>query len=118
MKKKACASNLVASMSSLPPQRCPCGFTRRAFANVAAGKATVHMVEIMEDSQTHYHKRLTEIYYVLEGEGEIELDGQRFPLKPHTAVLLPPNVRHRAIGKLKILNFVTPKFDPKDEHFD
>ena len=39
--------------------------------------ASVHLVEISEDARTHYHKRLTEIYVVLEGEGFMELDGER-----------------------------------------
>lgn len=81
-------------------------------------RASIHMVRITKDSQTHYHKRLTEVYYVLKGKGHIEIGKQRYPLKPHIAVLLPPGVRHRAVGKLTILNFVTPAFDPADEHFD
>jgi mannose-6-phosphate isomerase-like protein (cupin superfamily) len=64
----------------------------------------MHVVEIQQDSRTHYHKRMTELYFVLEGEGEIELDGERLPLKPMTAVLIKPGCRHRATGKLKILN--------------
>jgi len=33
-------------------------------------------------------------------------------------ILIPPGVRHRAIGQMKIINIVIPKFDPADEHFD
>jgi mannose-6-phosphate isomerase-like protein (cupin superfamily) len=61
---------------------------------------------------------MTEIYLVLEGTGEIELDGDRYPLKPFTAVYIPPGCRHRAIGRLRILNLPVPPFDPEDEHFD
>ncbi len=80
--------------------------------------ATLHLVDIQEDAKTHYHKRLTEIYLVLEGEGEIELDGERFPVKPMSAIMIKPGCRHRAIGKMKIINVPVPAFDPEDEWFD
>ncbi|WP_148073366.1 cupin domain-containing protein [Bythopirellula goksoeyrii] len=70
------------------------------------------------NAQTHYHKRLTELYYILEGEGEMELDGQRHPVKPGDAILIQPGCRHRAIGRLKVLNVPVPAFDPEDEWFD
>lgn len=80
--------------------------------------ASVHQVEIKLDAQTHYHKSMTEIYVVLEGTGEMELDGERIPLRPMTSVMIKPGCRHRAIGTLKILNIAIPKFDPADEWFD
>jgi hypothetical protein len=33
-------------------------------------------------------------------------------------VLIRPGARHRAVGKLRILNIPVPAFDPADEHFD
>jgi mannose-6-phosphate isomerase-like protein (cupin superfamily) len=75
-------------------------------------------VEISQDSRTHYHKRLTEIYYVLEGEGVMELDGELHSVRPGDAVLIKPGCRHRAIGKLRVLNVPIPAFDPADEWFD
>jgi len=80
--------------------------------------ASIHLVDIKKDSQTHYHKKLTEIYLVLEGDGQIELDGKLFPLKPMTAVLIRPGCKHRAVGEMKIVNIPIPKFDPEDEWFD
>ena len=51
----------------------------------AESPASVHLVKIRSDSKTHYHKRQTEVYVVLEGVGQIELDGTLFPIKPLTA---------------------------------
>jgi hypothetical protein len=48
---------------------------------------------------------------------EIELDGRRYPVARHTAVLIPPGVRHRACGKMTVLILCTPKYDPLDEFF-
>src|SRR5688572_33176162 len=72
----------VAQLDEIPPQRCPCGFTRRAFAGLKENAASLHVVDIQEDSRAHYHKRMTEIYLVLEGSGHMELDGKRVPVKP------------------------------------
>ena len=76
------------------------------------------MVDISKDSETHYHKEMHEIYLVLEGEGFIELDGEKIPAKPMTAVFIKPGCRHRAVGKMKIINIPIPAFDPEDEWFD
>lgn len=108
----------IAQLDQIPPARCPCGFTRRAFADATGNVASLHIVEIQEDSRTHYHKRMTEIYLVLEGEGQMELDGELFPVKPMTAIYIQPGCRHRAIGRLKIINIPVPAFDEKDEWFD
>lgn len=106
----------VARLAAIDPTPCPCGQSRRAFMNDANEVASMHLVEIKRDSEPHYHKRTTELYYVLEGEGHIELDDQIHPLSPGVAVLIQPGCRHRAVGEnLKILNVPVPKFDPEDE---
>jgi mannose-6-phosphate isomerase-like protein (cupin superfamily) len=110
----------VVDFAQIVPTPCPCGTARRAFTDVAEFPATVHETEISLDAQVHYHKRLTEVYYILEcAEGAyLELDGQRVIAAPAQAVLIPPGVRHRAVGKMKVLVIVSPKFDPADEWFD
>ncbi len=110
----------VAELAALEPVRCPCGWARRAFADVPGAPLSVHRVEIATDAVAHYHKTHTETYYVLECEpgAAIELNGALTPVKPGVAVLIPPLVRHRAVGKMVILNVVVPPFDPADEWFD
>ncbi|MBI4663099.1 MAG: cupin domain-containing protein [Verrucomicrobia bacterium] len=108
----------IAQLDEIDPLRCPCGITRRAFASMENSVASIHQVDIQLDAQTHYHKKMTEVYLVLEGEGAVELDGRTFPVKPMTAVMIKPGCRHRAIGKLKIINVAIPSFDPTDEWFD
>ena len=109
---------MIAQLDEIPPQRCPCGWARRAFATPENETATLHVVDIETDSQTHYHKKMTEIYLVLEGTGQMELDGKLFPIKPMSAIFIKPGCRHRAIGKLKIINIPIPAFDESDEWFD
>jgi mannose-6-phosphate isomerase-like protein (cupin superfamily) len=108
----------IARVAELPPTNCPCGQARRAFVDDADGVASLHVVDISIDARVHYHKRMTEIYYVLEGEGQIELDGERHAVRPGDAILIKPLCRHRAIGRLRVLNVPVPAFDPEDEWFD
>jgi mannose-6-phosphate isomerase-like protein (cupin superfamily) len=108
----------MATVAELPPIACPCGETRRAFLNDPDGVASLHIINISVDAKTHYHKRLTEIYYILEGHGQMELDGQLHPVRPGDAILIKPGCRHRAIGQMKVLNVPVPAFDPADEWFD
>ncbi|HVR34651.1 MAG TPA: cupin domain-containing protein [Methylomirabilota bacterium] len=108
----------VVQLDEVDPVKCPCGWSRRAFATPDNPTATLHLVDIQEDAKTHYHKKLTEIYLILEGEGHMELDGELVPVKPMTSILIRPGCRHRAIGKLKIVNIPIPAFDPDDEWFD
>ena len=82
----------ISHLADIEAAPCPCGFSRRAFMDDDNETASIHLVDIKKDSQTHYHKKLTEIYLVLEGEGQIELDGELFPLKPMTAVLCSPTI--------------------------
>jgi len=108
----------IVQFDELEPVECPCGLTRRAFVGPDNAIATMHMVDIRSDSKVHYHKKLTEIYLVLEGIGEMELDGERIAVKPLTAIFIRPGCRHRAIGKMRIVNVPIPAFDPDDEWFD
>jgi mannose-6-phosphate isomerase-like protein (cupin superfamily) len=108
----------LARLSELPAVACPCGQARRAFVDDPDRVASLHVVEISVDARAHYHKRMTEIYYILEGTGEIELDGERHPARPGDAILIKPGCRHRAIGRLRVLNVPVPAFDPADEWFD
>jgi mannose-6-phosphate isomerase-like protein (cupin superfamily) len=109
---------LIAQLDEIPPIPCPCGLSRRAFAATPDNVASLHLVDIHTDAQVHYHKRMTEVYLVLKGQGWIELDGRRFPVKPMTAVYIRPGCRHRASGNLTIVNVPVPAFDESDEWFD
>jgi mannose-6-phosphate isomerase-like protein (cupin superfamily) len=109
---------MIAQLDELDAVKCPCGFSRRAFVTPDNPVATIHMVDIQTDARTHYHKKLTEIYLILEGEGYMELDGEMIAVKPLTSIFIKPGCRHRAVGKMKIVNIPIPAFDPDDEWFD
>jgi mannose-6-phosphate isomerase-like protein (cupin superfamily) len=114
------ATPVIADYSAIEAVRCPCGWARRAFADVPDAPASVHRVEVEVDARTHYHREHTEIYYILEcaAGAAIELDGERVMVGMGHAVMIAPGVRHRAVGRMTILNIVVPPFDPADEWFD
>jgi mannose-6-phosphate isomerase-like protein (cupin superfamily) len=110
----------VADFAEIPGVDCPCGVARRAFADVEEFPGTVHVTEISADAKLHYHKRLTETYYFLEcgPDAKMQLDDEIRPVRPGTCIVIPPGVRHRAIGRMKVLIVVLPKLDPADAWFD
>jgi len=108
---------VVVDFAEIAGVPCPCGTARRAFSDVSEFPATVHVTEIRRDAERHYHQHTTEVYYFLEcGEGaRMELDDEVIPVKQGMAVLIPPGIRHRALGEMKVLIVANPKFDPRDE---
>ena len=109
---------VVEQLDDIAGVPCPCGSSRRAFVSPDNPVATLHMVDISIDARTHYHKKLTELYLILEGEGHMELDGDLIPVRPLTTILIKPGCRHRAVGKMRLVNIPVPAFDPSDEWFD
>ena len=109
---------MIAQLDEVTAVECPCGQARRAFASDDNQVATMHLVDIQADARTHYHKTMTEMYLILEGEGHMELDGELIPVKPMTAIFIKPGCRHRAVGKMRIVNVPVPAFNPEDEWFD
>ncbi len=107
----------IVQFDQLPGVACPCGTARRAFADVPDFPGTVPRTEIAVDAKPHFHRRLTETYYFLqcEADAKMQLDDQIIPVKPGTCILIPPGTVHRAIGRMTVLIFVLPKFDPEDE---
>ena len=70
----------------------------------------------------HYHARSEELYVLLEGEGEMEVDGERSRVAPGQAILIPPGARHQvtasADGPLRFLCCCAPPYSHDDTFFD
>ncbi|MDX1927135.1 MAG: cupin domain-containing protein [Pirellulaceae bacterium] len=110
----------IVDYASLPGIACPCGTARRGLMEVDSVPYSLHVTQIEATAQTHYHRRLTETYFILESEANsyLELDGEHVPVEPHKAFVIHPGTRHRAVGNMKVLIVASPKFDPTDEWFD
>jgi mannose-6-phosphate isomerase-like protein (cupin superfamily) len=110
----------LVDFAEIPAVPCPCGMARRGLAEVEDFPGTIHVTEISAEARLHYHKRLTETYYFLEcgPEARMQLDGEIVAVRPGTCIMIRPGTRHRALGQMKVLIVVFPKFDPEDEWFD
>lgn len=110
----------VVDFARLPGTACPCGTARRGLTDVGDFPGTIHVTEISNDARLHYHRTLTETYYFLECApgSRMQLDDELIAVRPGMCVMIRPGTRHRAIGNMKVLIVVLPKFDPGDEWFD
>lgn len=108
----------IADFSKIEGVPCPCGTARRAFTDVEDFPGTVHITEISMNAQTHYHKILTETYFFLEcdDDAKMQLNDEIVSVRPGMSIIIRPGTLHRAIGKMKVLIMVLPKFDPEDEY--
>jgi mannose-6-phosphate isomerase-like protein (cupin superfamily) len=94
---------LVRHEGEVPRERSTCGWRDRLISREDSDVAAwVHAVDI-DGAREHYHKRGTELYYVLEGEGTVMLDGESVPVRKGSIVHIPPGVVHGAKGKMRVL---------------
>ncbi len=81
-----------------------------AEATVLAGNAT----------ERHYHKLSEEFYFLLEGEGTMEVDGESREVRPGDAVLIPAGAWHEitAMKDLRFLCCCAPPYSHDDTYFE
>ena len=48
----------------------------------------------------------------------MQLNAEILPVRPGVCIMIRPGTRHRALGRMKVLIVVYPKFDPADEWYD
>ena len=108
---------VVRHLEDMNEFRSTCGFRRSIFTDHDGSNVSMSVLRI-DDSTKHRHSKTHEIYYVLEGEGALELDDDEVALKPGTAVLVKPGVRHSAKGDVLVLIVGTPPFRDDDMFFD
>lgn len=74
-----------------------------------------------QQTQRHYHADSEELYYLLSGEGEMEIDGERSAVGPGDAILIPPGAWHQitATGdsELRFLCCCAPGYQHADTFF-
>ncbi len=104
---------------SAPTVPCPCGQSTRIVSAADKLGCSFHITEIT-DSVRHYHRTTAEVYYILDGTGTMELDGETFAVSPGAVITIAPGTRHRLTspGGIRTIVFGVPAFDPDDEFFD
>jgi mannose-6-phosphate isomerase-like protein (cupin superfamily) len=119
MNPRICPALLVRHEDGSMKERSTCGWRYRLLSKEDQDKgvaAWAHAVDI-DGAREHYHKRATELYYVVEGEGSIVLDGVEQPIHQGSLVHIPPGVLHGAKGRMKVLVVGIPDISDDDCYF-
>ncbi len=112
-------ATLVRHEADAPKERSTCGWRHLLLSrqDQARGLAAwAHVVDI-DGSRAHYHRRSTELYYVLAGEGTVTLDGMEHPVRQGSVGHIPPGVVHSAQGRVKVLVIGIPDIAEDDLFF-
>ena len=79
-------------------------------------------LEVEQATERHFHRVTEEIYFVLKGQGKLEIDGETSHLRPGDAVLIPPGAWHtlenNGTSELRILCCCTPPYSHDDTFFE
>jgi mannose-6-phosphate isomerase-like protein (cupin superfamily) len=70
-------------------------------------------------TQPHYHRRTEEFYFILQGTGLMEIDGESRPVAAGDAILIPPGSVHQitAHSDLRFLCCCAPPYSHEDTYF-
>jgi mannose-6-phosphate isomerase-like protein (cupin superfamily) len=77
-------------------------------------------VQTGTSTQRHYHKLSEEIYFILEGSGKMELDGETQDVGPGDAILIPAGAWHTITAEvtLRFLCCCAPPYSHEDTYFE
>lgn len=70
-------------------------------------------------TERHYHKVSEELYYLLEGRGVMEIDGETREVGPGDAILIPAGTWHeiKATKAMRFLCCCAPPYTHEDTYF-
>jgi mannose-6-phosphate isomerase-like protein (cupin superfamily) len=105
---------LVRKLSEVEPVPCLCGSSTRPITRADTPAVNFHVTHI-QDSLKHYHRYCTEVYFILEGSGKLELGEDEIELEPGVVVLIEPGTAHRGKGDFRAVIVGAPAQDPADE---
>jgi mannose-6-phosphate isomerase-like protein (cupin superfamily) len=76
-------------------------------------------VTFITDSIKHYHRETTEVYYILEGHGKMELNDDVIEVEPGTIIYIEPFTAHRLVSPegVRTVVFGVPAYQQNDEYY-
>ncbi len=98
---------------------CPCGQSTRFVTGKDTPVCNFH-ITFIQDSVRHYHKECTEVYYILQGRGKMDLNGETIDIEPGMVIYIEPYTKHRVVSPegVRTIVFGVPALQPEDEYFD
>lgn len=98
------------------------GSTIRELHHTQAQSLAEATLEVEQATERHYHRVTEEIYFVLKGQGKMEIDGETSQIRPGDAVLIPPGAWHtlenNGTSELRILCCCAPPYAHDDTFFE
>ena len=115
----------VQNLSAQPPFITKDGSTIRSIldrtnAPVQNQSLAEARVRAGERTERHHHKIAEELYFILEGAGEIELDGEHRRVRSGDAILIPSGAWHTIVATepLRFLCCCAPPYSHEDTYFE
>ena len=101
------------------------GSTIRVLLDASLGGAVEQSLaeawlEAGQATDRHYHAQTEEIYVLLDGEGELEVDGDRRRVGPGDAILIPAGAWHQiraGVAPVRFLCCCAPPYSDEDTFF-
>jgi mannose-6-phosphate isomerase-like protein (cupin superfamily) len=111
----------VTSLTDAEPFTTKDGSTIRELQHTPAQSLAEATLSAGATTERHFHRRSEEIYFVLDGTGEMELEGERRQVGPGDAVLIPPGAWHQITAggsPLRFLCACSPAYAHEDTFFE
>ena len=111
--------HIVRKVQDANPEQITCGLMRKLTGITDSKSMDFAHVTIRAPTKRHFHKKLTEVYFVLKGAINVDLDGKTEHLKRGQMVMILPNTKHKAWKTTKtdaeILVVCSPPWSEEDE---
>jgi mannose-6-phosphate isomerase-like protein (cupin superfamily) len=118
--RKAYVRELAEEMWEEPPGHIGGAFSKLLVRPERAGSELIdYRISVYQPRAhvaLHSHKVQEQVYHVLDGEGLLEIDGQKRVVRAGTVVFLPPGVEHAIYNTGMVdLTFIVVTSPPSDE---
>lgn len=118
---------IIRSLDAQPPFTTKDGSTIRSLLDLS--NAPVKNQSLAEatlppgtSTQRHYHQLSEEFYFIVEGQGQMEIDGETQTVGPGDAILIPPTAWHQLTAApdspLRLLCCCAPPYSHEDTYFE
>ena len=112
----------LSSVRTAEPFATKDGSTIRELHHTEAQSLAEATLEPDQATERHYHRLSEEIYFVVKGSGDMEVDGEHRRIAVGDAVLIPPGAWHtlhnNGTSELRILCACSPAYSHEDTYFE
>ena len=112
-------AHIIRKVWDAEPKEITCGMLRSLTGPDDCEDMDFAHVTITDSTKKHYHKKLTEVYYVLKGAIDMEIDGKKEHLEKGSMIMIYPNTKHKAWKTseedAEILVVCSPPWSEEDE---